>query len=61
MDRAIYRTILVVLAINVAMGALLTFGGERYLGDPAYSQFGTGLALVSGAIYLFFRIWGRRR
>ena len=61
MDKAIYLTILVVLAINVAIGAFLTFFGERVFGDPVYSNFGAGLALVAGAIYLFFRLWGRNR
>lgn len=61
MDRGIYQTILVVLAINIVIGVLLTFAGERYFGDIAYARFGTGLALVAGAIYFFFRLWGRRR
>ncbi len=61
MDKGIYQTILAVLAVNIAIGALLTFAGERYFGDVAYARFGTGLALVAGVIYLFFRLWGRKR
>ena len=61
MDRAIYNIILAVLAVNVAVGVLLTFAGELVFDDPAFARFGTGLALVAGGAYLFFRLWGKKR
>ena len=56
----IYRAILAVLAATVAAGALIAIAGETVYHDPVLARAGTGLALVAGAIYAFFRILGAR-
>jgi len=56
----IYRTILMVLVGSVVAGAILALTGESYFGNPAISQVGTGIVVICGGLYLFFRLLGRR-
>jgi len=56
----IYRTILLVLVGSVIAGAILALAGESYFGDPAISNVGTGIVVICGGLYLFFRLLGRR-
>lgn len=56
----IHRTILWLMVANVVAGvALMLLGGELWE-DPAIRRFGTWLAVISGALYLFFRWLARR-
>ena len=55
MTDQIYRWILIILAVDIAFGALLVFF------VPNLRGLGTGIVLACGAIYLFFRLWGRNR
>lgn len=59
-DDGIYRAILIVLVISVVAGALAMLVGERIFHSEAMESAGAGLALVSGAVYFFFRWLGRR-
>lgn len=59
-NNGIYLTILWLMVANIVVGALLALFGERLLDSPAASQFGTGLMLVAGALYFFFRWLGVR-
>ena len=56
----IYQAILVVMVASVLVGAVLALAGELLWHSPALSQAGTWLALVSGGVYAFFRIFGAR-
>ena len=56
----IYRAILIVLVVNVVLGAGLALFGEQHFEDPAVKSVGVGLALISGALYYIFRFLGYR-
>jgi hypothetical protein len=57
----IYRTILMVLVIDIVAGALLAVAGESLFQRPALSDLGTALALIGAALYVFFRFLGARQ
>jgi hypothetical protein len=57
----IYRAILWALALTVMAGAVFAIVGESVLHDPVMARVGTGVALVAGAIYAFFRRLGARQ
>ena len=59
-DDGIYRTALVVLAVSVLLGAVLTLTGETLFGNRALANAGLGMALIAGAGYWVFRLLGRR-
>ncbi len=57
----IYRTILLVLVIDIVAGALLAVAGESLFQRPELSTLGTALALIGAALYVFFRLLGARQ
>ena len=59
-DDGIYRTALVVLAVSVLLGAVLTLTGEILFGSRALANAGLGMAVIAGAAYGVFRLLGRR-
>ncbi len=59
-DERIYRAILIVLVVSLLAGVAITLVGEYMLHSEPVSRAGAGLAIVSGAIYFFFRWLGRR-
>jgi hypothetical protein len=59
-DDGIYRAILIVLVVSLLAGVAITLVGEYMLRSQPVSQAGAWLAIVSGAIYFFFRWIGRR-
>lgn len=59
-DSGIYRLILWVMVATVVCGAILAIAGETLAQDPGLSRLGTGMALIGGAIYGFFRWLGLR-
>lgn len=59
-DDGIYRTILIVLVVSLIIGAILALAGDLLWQSPGLSQAGTGLVIVSGGAYVFFRIFGAR-
>jgi hypothetical protein len=59
-QESIYRAILIVLVISLLAGVAVTLVGEYMLHSEPVSQAGAWLAVVSGAIYFFFRWLGRR-
>jgi len=59
-DDGIYRTALVVLAVSVLLGAVLTLTGETLFGSRALANAGLGMALIAGTAYWVFRLLGRR-
>ncbi len=59
-DDGVYRAILIVLVVSVVAGVATMLTGERLFHSPAMETAGAGLALVSGAVYFFFRWLGRR-
>ena len=52
--------ILVVLVVSLLIGAGLALAGDLLWQSPGLSQAGTGLVIVSGLAYAFFRILGAR-
>lgn len=56
----IYLTILWLMLANVVIGALLALFGEQVFNSSALAHFGTGLMLVAGIVYFFFRWLGFR-
>ena len=56
----IYRLILWLMAATVVSGVILAIAAETLVQDTALGRFGTGLALIGGAIYGFFRWLGAR-
>lgn len=46
--------------LSVVAGVATMLTGERVFHSPAMERAGAGLALVSGAVYFFFRWLGRR-
>lgn len=59
-DNRIYLTILWLMVANIVVGALLALFGERVFDSSALAYFGTGLMLVAGIVYFFFRWLGVR-
>ena len=59
-DNGIYRFILWLMVVTVIGGAILAIAGETLAQNPALSRLGTGMALIGGAIYAFFRWLGHR-
>ncbi len=57
----VYRAILWALVLTVMAGAVFAIVGETVLHDPIMARVGTGVALVAGAIYAFFRRLGTRQ
>ncbi len=57
----VYRAILWALVLTVMAGAVFAIVGETVLHDPVMARVGTGVALVAGAIYAFFRRLGARQ
>ncbi len=56
----IYRAILWTMAATVVAGAISAILGETIAQNPAMVRVGTGVALVAGAIYSFFRWLGTK-
>ena len=56
----IYRAILLVLVLSVAAGGAIALAGRFVWQRTDIGELGTGIALVSGAIYLVFRWLGMR-
>ncbi len=56
----IYRAILWTLAATVVAGAIFAVLGETIAQNPIMIRVGTGVALVAGAIYGFFRWLGNK-
>ncbi len=59
-EESIYRAILIVLVVSLLAGVAITLVGEYMLHSAPVSRAGAWLAIVSGAIYFFFRWLGRR-
>ena len=59
-DESIYRAILIVLVVSLLAGVAIALVGEYMLHSEPVSRAGAWLAIVSGAIYFFFRWFGRR-
>ncbi len=59
-DDGIYRAILIVLVVSVLAGVAIALVGEYLLRSDPVSRAGAWFAIVSGAIYFFFRWLGRR-
>ncbi len=57
----VYRAILWAMVLTVMAGAAFAIVGETVLHDPVMVRVGTGVALVGGAIYAFFRRLGARQ
>ncbi len=57
----VYRAILWVLVLTVVAGVVFAIVGETVLRDPVMVRVGTGVGLVAGAIYAFFRRLGARQ
>ncbi len=57
----VYRAILWALVLTVMAGAVFAIVGQTVLHDPVMARVGTGVALVAGAIYAFFRRFGARQ
>ncbi|MEX2631850.1 MAG: hypothetical protein WD341_18085 [Tistlia sp.] len=57
----IFRAILVLLGLDVVVGAMLMLLAHGGWIDPALGDLGFGLGLLGGLLYLGFRRWGRRR
>ncbi len=57
----IYQAILRVLTLTVVTGAALAIWGETGAHDPVMVRIGTGVALVAGIIYAFFRRLGAKQ
>ena len=56
----LYRAILLVLVVSAMGGAAIMLAGEYFLHSPEVVRLGTGIALVCGALYFFFRLLGKR-
>ena len=59
-EDGIFRAILIVLVVSTVAGAVMMLAGFYVVHSEAVVDVGTGLALVSGLLYGFFRILGRR-
>ena len=56
----IYRAILWIMAATVVAGGIFAILGETAAQNPVMVRVGTGVALVAGAIYGFFRWLGTK-
>ncbi len=56
----VYVAILAVLVASVIAGAAVALAGDLIYHSEAMRRAGVGLAVVSGIVYLFFRILGKR-
>jgi len=56
----IYRAILWTMAATVVAGAIFAILGETIAQNPIMVRVGTGVAVVAGAIYGFFRWLGTK-
>ncbi len=56
----IYRAILWTMAATVVAGAIFAILGETIAQNPIMVRVGTGVTLVAGAIYGFFRWLGTK-
>ena len=56
----VYRAILLVLMVTILSGAVFALLGEYVWASEAAKNVGVGVVLVSGLIYFFFRMLGRR-
>ena len=59
-DDGIYRTILWAIVLTIIAGAIVSIAGQTVWQDPEISNFGAIVALVGGALYVFFRWFGMR-
>ena len=59
-DDGIFRAILAVLVISMVIGVAVMLAGFYVTQSEAMINAGTGLALMSGLAYGFFRLLGRR-
>ena len=57
----IFRAVLLLLGLDVILGASLMVLSHYGVVDEALGDVGAGLGIVGGVLYLFFRWWGRRR
>lgn len=56
----LYRAILAVLVASTVLGAVVMLAGSYVWHSEAAINAGTGLALISGLAYGFFRLLGKR-
>ena len=56
----LFRAILLVLVVSAMLGAAIMLTGEYVLQSPEAVRLGSGIALVCGALYFFFRLLGKR-
>lgn len=56
----IYRAILWTMAATVVAGVIFAILGETIAQNPIMVRVGTGVALIAGAIYGFFRWLGTK-
>lgn len=57
----VYRLILVLFALDVAIGAALVLAGIYLIESREVTIAGAGLTLVGAGLFLFFLVLGRRR
>lgn len=56
----LFRAILLVLVVSALLGAAIMLAGEYFLQSPEVVRLGTGIAIVCGGLYFFFRLLGKR-
>lgn len=56
----LFRAILLALVVSAMLGGAIMLAGEYLLHSPDAVRLGTGIAIVCGALYFFFRLLGRR-
>ncbi len=59
-EDGIFRAILTVLVASTVVGAVMMLAGFYVVRSEVLVNVGTGLALISGLFYGFFRFLGRR-
>ena len=59
-DDRMFRAILMVLVMSAVLGTAIMLAGDYLLHSPEVARFGTGVAVVSFAVYVFFRVLGAR-
>lgn len=59
-DDGVFRAILFVLVVSAVFGAAVMLTGEYVFHSRPVAHFGTGIALVCGALYFVFRWLGKR-
>lgn len=57
----VYMGILMVLMATVAIGAVAAIAGELVFASEALTDVGFAAAVLAGAAYFAFRLWGRAR